>query len=180
MKKAFLLVTAMTAFSLTAFPLAAQAKSNGNGKDHYKHPQDKHAQATSHTEDALDRAGARALDTLFTASEVAIIKSFFGDAYRTYDTTASSKKTGLPPGLAKRDRLPPGLEKQLVRKGHLPPGLEKRSLPNDLIARLPAPSKGTHRYIAGTDVLLVDTATNIVLDIIRDALTPQPSIRWNN
>src|SRR6266481_1582476 len=29
----------------------------------------------------------------------------------------------LPPGLAKKDRLPPGLEKQLVSRGTLPPGL---------------------------------------------------------
>jgi len=35
----------------------------------------------------------------------------------------------LPPGLAKKDRLPPGLEKQLVRRGTLPPGLQKRLQP---------------------------------------------------
>src|SRR5579863_7473704 len=29
----------------------------------------------------------------------------------------------LPPGLAKRDRLPPGLERQLIVRGTLPPGL---------------------------------------------------------
>src|SRR5215470_14934501 len=35
----------------------------------------------------------------------------------------SENASHLPPGLAKRDRLPPGLEKQLVRNGTLPPGL---------------------------------------------------------
>ena len=32
----------------------------------------------------------------------------------------------LPPGLAKRDRLPLGLERQLVVRGTLPPGLQKK------------------------------------------------------
>jgi len=35
----------------------------------------------------------------------------------------------LPPGLAKKDRLPPGLEKQLERRGTLPPGLQRKSVP---------------------------------------------------
>ncbi len=33
---------------------------------------------------------------------------------------------GLPPGLAKRDRLPPGLQKHLWKHGSLPPGLQKK------------------------------------------------------
>jgi hypothetical protein len=36
------------------------------------------------------------------------------------------KKTGLPPGLAKREELPPGLEMQVEKNGSLPPGLAKR------------------------------------------------------
>lgn len=35
----------------------------------------------------------------------------------------------LPPGLAKRDRLLPGLERQLVVRGTLPPGLQKKMQP---------------------------------------------------
>ncbi|MBI3484974.1 MAG: hypothetical protein HY012_07470, partial [Acidobacteria bacterium] len=35
-----------------------------------------------------------------------------------------TNRSGLPPGLAKRDRLPPGLEKQLRERGKLPPGLQ--------------------------------------------------------
>ncbi len=33
---------------------------------------------------------------------------------------------GLPPGLAKKDRLPPGLQKHLWKRGALPPGLQKK------------------------------------------------------
>lgn len=78
-------------------------------------------------------------------------------------------KNGLPPGLAKKEALPPGLQKQLERGGTLPPGLAKRSLPADLRARLGPPAAGTERLIAGTDVVLVEKATGVVLDILRDA-----------
>ena len=44
----------------------------------------------------------------------------------------NGKNKGLPPGLAKRDHLPPGLQKHLDRRGTLPPGLAKRDLPPDL------------------------------------------------
>jgi hypothetical protein len=59
----------------------------------------------------------------------------------------------LPPGLAKRDQLPPGLEKQLVRRGTLPPGLQKRlqPCPEDLERRLPL------RPLTALTYSLVDT-----------------------
>ena len=77
---------------------------------------------------------------------------------------------GLPPGLAKRDRLPPGLEKHLERWGRLPPGLEKRYLPDDLIAQLGPRSDLAARQVVGADVLLVDVATGVILDILRDVI----------
>src|SRR4030095_16261332 len=40
-----------------------------------------------------------------------------------------SDRAGLPPGLAKKDHLPPGLERQLQRNGTLRPGMEKRVQP---------------------------------------------------
>src|SRR6266404_785633 len=51
----------------------------------------------------------------------------------------SGNTAGLPPGLAKRDRLPPGLERQVRRNGTLPPGLQKRvqPLPGTCDGRLP-------------------------------------------
>lgn len=78
------------------------------------------------------------------------------------------KKQGLPPGLAKRDRLPPGLEKQLQRNGHLPPGLEKRQLPDGLDRLLPRRHDGRERVLVDNDVLLIETATGLILDILED------------
>ena len=82
----------------------------------------------------------------------------------------AKKSKGAPPGLARRDRLPPGLEKQLQRNGRLPPGLEKKSLPRHLRTQLPAPLQGTERIIVGNDAVLIDKATNVVLDVIRDVM----------
>ncbi len=83
------------------------------------------------------------------------------------------KNKGMPPGLAKRKSLPPGLQKQLERNGRLPPGLQKRELPDELWAQLPPPKQGTERVVAGNDVVLIHEATGIVLDILRDVVTPK-------
>ena len=75
------------------------------------------------------------------------------------------KNKGLPPGLAKRDQLPPGLAKQLDERGALPPGLAKRDLPSDLESTLPR-RIGERFYIVDENVVLVQQATGVVLDII--------------
>lgn len=76
----------------------------------------------------------------------------------------------MPPGLAKKDALPPGLASQLEREGTLPPGLAKRDLPADLEARLPPPAPGHQRVIVDDDVVLIDQATGIILDILADVV----------
>lgn len=74
----------------------------------------------------------------------------------------------LPPGLAKRQVLPPGLQKQLRENGSLPPGLEKHwvAVPPSLAARLPPVPTYYHRYFAGEDLLVVDSRTNRIVAII--------------
>ena len=47
--------------------------------------------------------------------------------YEYYHRGSPSK--GLPPGLAKKGKLPPGLQKHLDKNGKLPPGLQKRLEP---------------------------------------------------
>jgi len=75
----------------------------------------------------------------------------------------------MPPGLAKRDELPPGLARQLTERGTLPPGLAKRDLPADLAGKLPRRGK-TSRVIVDDDVVLIDNATERVLDVIGDVV----------
>jgi hypothetical protein len=62
--------------------------------------------------------------------------------------------------------LPPGIAKNLARGKPLPPGIAKKQLPGDLLAGLPRRS-GYDYVLAGTDVLLVEVATNVVADILR-------------
>ena len=61
---------------------------------------------------------------------------------------------GMPPGLAK--------------KGKLPPGIAKRQLPSALTAQLPPPPDGFERVIVENDVLLVNTATQVIHDALTD------------
>lgn len=83
------------------------------------------------------------------------------DYYRT---------NGLPPGLAKRQSLPPGLQKQLHERGELPPGLQRRltAVPSPLTARLPGLPPYYSRYFAGSDMLVVDTRSNRIVSVIPD------------
>ena len=73
----------------------------------------------------------------------------------------------LPPGLAKKDRLPPGLEKQLLRRGTLPPGLQKRiqPCPEELERQLPPPPPHCAHVVVGGDIVLLNRKTNLVIDI---------------
>ena len=79
----------------------------------------------------------------------------------------SGGREGLPPGLAKRDRLPPGLERQVQRNGTLPPGLQKKvqPLPQSCEVRLPRLPSTYTRVVIGNYVILRDIH-NKILDLI--------------
>jgi hypothetical protein len=74
-----------------------------------------------------------------------------------YDTA------NLPPGLARRDRLPPELERQLERRATLPPALESRAepLPDVCNGRLPRLPVDWSRVVVGNRVLLLDPGSRI-------------------
>ena len=76
----------------------------------------------------------------------------------------------LPPGLAKRQALPPGLREQLRENGALPPGLQKYwvPVPAPLVVRLPAVPQYHQRYFVGDDLVVVNTRTNQVIAVIRN------------
>jgi hypothetical protein len=99
------------------------------------------------------------IDIRLGSDEVTLIRAWFGD---------SSNLAGLPPGLARRESLPPGLQRQLQRNGTLPPGLQARvhPLPADLESRLPSKRAGTHRVVLGGNLILIEKVTSIILDIV--------------
>ncbi len=101
-----------------------------------------------------------------------------GDRYDEYEEESGhgkakkgnkSKNTGLPPGLAKRDHLPPGLQKHLDERGALPPGLAKRDLPLNLQSALPW-RINEEFLIIDDDVVLIERATGVVLDVLENVL----------
>jgi hypothetical protein len=98
---------------------------------------------------------------VFTTRERALITNWFRNHRR-----------GLPPGLAKRDRLPPGLERQVRQRGTLPPGLEGRvhPLPSDLERQLRRLPPGYVRVVVGASVILMDQRTNVVYDVVRSVV----------
>lgn len=128
-------------------------------------------------------SGDDLVSDIFTAIEAAVISDYYGtkldDDY--YDRKGKGKPKGkkhgkgngrgkgLPPGLARRDSLPPGLAKQLEERGALPPGLQSRALPRDLLDRLPH-RKGTKRVIVDNDIVLIEEGTKIVLDVLTDVI----------
>jgi len=107
-----------------------------------------------------DRGGRNA-GIVFTTHDRRILVDWF-----------STHESNLPPGLAKRDRLPPGLEKQLRERGTLPPGLQKRvrPLPEGLERRLPRLPRGYRRVSLGAHVLLMNEGTSVIVDIVRDVI----------
>jgi hypothetical protein len=100
-------------------------------------------------------------EPVFTEHERVLVRDYF-----------RQHQSGLPPGLAKRDRLPPGLEKQLRERGHLPPGLQKKiqSLPMGLERELGALPAGYRRVLIGGNVVLMNEKTAVIYDIIRNAI----------
>ena len=76
----------------------------------------------------------------------------------------------MPPGLAKKNDLPPGLQKKLDRGEPLPPGLAKRGLPTNLERDLGPPAQNTERVIVDNDVVLVEKGTQVILDVLHDVL----------
>jgi hypothetical protein len=125
-------------FMLTSNIAMAQGHGNGHGKGHDKHSDD----------DAKD---------------------YYKDHDReTMRGWYDQHENNLPPGLAKKDRLPPGLERQLVRRGTLPPGLQKRlqPCPRDLERQLPPPPPECAHVLVGGHIVLLNQRTNVVVDFV--------------
>ncbi len=63
--------------------------------------------------------------------------------------------------------LPPGIQRNLARGKPLPPGIAKKAVPEGMLARLPR-YEGYQWVRAGTDLLLVVTATQVIADVLND------------
>ncbi len=109
-----------------------------------------------------------------TSSQTSLSVSFsFGKTGANYvrDWFGNTQNTaGLPPGLAKREQLPPGLQRHLERNGTLPPGLQKKiqPLPSSLTSHLPKPPDGVEIVFVAGNVLAIEISTHKIIDIVAD------------
>jgi hypothetical protein len=126
---------------VAAGPAMAGKKNKGNGKSN----------RPSAAEKILTKA---VVGGLITVAERAIIGDYV-DGNRGHFSGAQ--------------RLPPGIAKKVARGGALPPGIAKKALPGGLLARLPA-RPGQEWRVIGTDVLIVEIATGVIVDVLKDAL----------
>ena len=113
-------------------------------------------------------SGTIAIETEDMSAVIVFSDSDRGKIRHYYENIKKTKT--VPPGLAKKQELPPGLQKHVVKHGELPPGLEGRGLPQDLegvLSHLPA---GFVRLRVGGDVVLLNEKTRVVLDVILDVL----------
>jgi len=119
---------------------------------------------------AVAQADESVGDIILTEIERRLIAGYYQRHYDDWDAgnrgNGRNKHKGLPPGIAKKGTLPPGIYMQLVRNGSLPPGLGAMPLPYDLRMQLPPRPYGQRLLILDDKVLLVQAATNLILDVL--------------
>lgn len=101
-------------------------------------------------------------------------RAYADDRHRGDEGRKQRKNMKTPPGLARKDRLPPGLERKLRKNAPLPPGLRGRLLPHDLERALHPLPEPYVRVKMERDVLIMDRETSMVVDILHDVDGPFP------
>ena len=171
MTKQYWFTTVALAATLACSPSVSFAQGQGNAnkpKHPDKHEQkvDKHEQKVDKHEQKADKHEQKAVKHDQKAHDTVVFDRV-GHVRVIHEYYVAGS---LPPGLAKREQLPPGLRAQLHERGELPPGLQKRliAVPAPLIVRLPPVPSYYHRYFAGDDLLVVDGRTNRIVAIVPD------------
>ena len=100
------------------------------------------------------------VDIVFSKGEISIIEAWYREQGSTKQHGGGKKHKGLPPGIAKN----------LDRGKPLPPGIAKQQLPSGLQNALPTPPHGYERIIVDGKILLVEIATQVIHDILVDAI----------
>jgi len=94
-----------------------------------------------------------------------VVLSFsFGDSERVY--VQDYYRHNLPPGLAKKGKVPPGHAKRMARGMGWPPGVAYEPLPLSLQRQLRPLPGGYARFIVGEDVVIVDMNARLIVDVV--------------
>lgn len=94
---------------------------------------------------------------VFTDYDRRILRDYYRVDYRT-----------LPPGLAKKGKIPPGHAYRLRVRQPLPPDVDWRYLPYNLERQLSRLPDGYVRVIIGTNVAIMNVRTRVIVDLIED------------
>jgi len=140
------------AVGIFMLPGTSALADKDKGKDKDRHDNGHYREkGRDHGDDDDDRRGYG-----FAGHDRDEIRGWYGQNYRH-----------LPPGLAKKDRLPPGLERRLVVRGEFPPELERQVyvVPVDLDRRLPPPPPDCERVMVGGHIVLRNRSSRVIIDI---------------
>lgn len=94
---------------------------------------------------------------VFSDDDRRIIRDYYRTNYRD-----------LPPGLAKKGKVPPGHMYKMRRHQGIPRDVTWQRLPPDVERRLSRLPEDYVRIVIGTDVGILHTRTRVVLDVIED------------
>lgn len=144
--------TAFSILALTILVNLAWAQGQGRGRGGQQQEQS----AGDKVREVLP-----ASEPVFSTQERTVITRWF-----------TTNRSNLPPGLAKRETLPPGLERQLRQRGTLPPGLQSKiqPLPVELERQLPALPTGYRRVVIAGNVIVMNPTTGLIYDIVRNVI----------
>jgi hypothetical protein len=140
----------LTILFLTTTLAAASPQGNSQGRGRGSQP----AQEANTVP-----TGSKTSNNAFADMDVKIIREWF---------SKPANLQGLPPGLAKKENLPPGLEKQLQKNGSLPPGLQQKiqPLPPVLEVQLTRLPEGQKRIAIAGSIILMNSKTSVIIDIL--------------
>lgn len=96
------------------------------------------------------------------------VRVVFSDQDRALIQDYYGPPRGLPPGLAKKGKVPPGHAWRMQRHAPIPAEVAWRPLPYDLDRRLSRLPEGYARVVVGGDIGIMDTRTRVVVDLIAD------------
>ena len=113
---------------------------------------------------ATQPAAARSRAKVYSDAGAVAPTGFSSADRHTIQTCFDEHASELPPGLAKRESLPPGLQRQVEKNGTLPPGLQKKVQPMPSVCEsgLPALPSGFSRVVYGNRVMLIDAKSKIL------------------
>lgn len=144
-----ILAAAFVLLLAAAGPALAQGKSDSKGKGNPGKPDNDVS-----SEEVIEGVTAGVLGSVLNDDERRIIRNYFGEH---------------PKAAGKVKELPPGIRKKIARGGTMPPGIAKQVLPDGLHRQLPQ-RDGYDYEIVGNDVVLVEDATRVIVDVLRDVL----------